>query len=57
MNGWDVAVIIIVAVAFVAVVGSLIYKKVKHKGGGCEDCGCGCEGCSLHGCCHRSEKK
>ncbi len=43
MNGWDIAVLVIVCVAVAAVAGWLIYRKVKHKGGCC-DCGCG--GCS-----------
>lgn len=41
MGAVDIAVIIIVSVAVVAVAGWLIYRKVKHKGGCC-DCGCGC---------------
>lgn len=46
MNGWDIAILVGVSAAFAAVVGWLIYRKVKHKGGGC-DCGCGgCTGCS-----------
>lgn len=55
MNGVDIAVIVIVSVAFVAAVGSIIYRKVKHKGGGCGDCGCGCEGCSLHCNCQHTK--
>lgn len=44
MNGVDIAVIVIVSVAVVAVVGWLIYRKVKHKGGCCD---CGCNGCDM----------
>ncbi|MDE5943843.1 MAG: FeoB-associated Cys-rich membrane protein [Clostridia bacterium] len=45
MNGWDIAILIVVCLAVAAVVGWLIYRKVKHKGGGC-DCGCGgCTAC------------
>ncbi len=44
MNGVDIAVIVIVCVAFAAAVGRLIYRKVKHKGGCC-DCG-SCNGCT-----------
>jgi len=43
MNGVDIAVIVIVSVAFLAAAGAIIYRKIRHKGG-C-DCGCGCEGC------------
>lgn len=49
MSPFDIVIIVAVSVAFVAVVGVLIYKKVKRKGGGCD---CGCEGCP-HACnCH-----
>lgn len=49
MSPFDIIVIAAVSVAFVAVVGVAIYKKVTHKGGGCD---CGCEGCP-HACnCH-----
>ena len=54
MTPLDISVIVIVFVAFVAVVGWLIYKKVKHKGGGC---GCGCEGCPHAGNCKGGAKK
>ena len=40
MNAVDIAVIVIVSVAVVAVAGWLIYSKIKGKGG-C--CGCGCK--------------
>lgn len=49
MNAIDIAVIIIVSLAFVSAVGYLIYRKIKRKGSGCCDCGgsCGsCDGCS-----------
>ena len=46
MGACDIIVIVAVSVAFLAVVGVIIYKKVTHKGGGC---GCGCEGCP-HAC-------
>ena len=45
MTPWEIAIIVVVAVAFAAAVGVIIYRKVKHKGG----CDCGCEGCS-HAC-------
>ncbi|MDE6690458.1 MAG: FeoB-associated Cys-rich membrane protein [Clostridia bacterium] len=54
MGAFDIIVICLVAVAFVSVVGVIIYKKVTHKGGGC---GCGCDGCP-HAChCKVGEKK
>ncbi|MDE6850641.1 MAG: FeoB-associated Cys-rich membrane protein [Clostridia bacterium] len=46
MGAFDIIVIVAVSVAFLAVVGVIIYKKVTKKGGGC---GCGCEGCP-HAC-------
>ena len=49
MSPFDVVVIVAVSVAVVAVVGWLIYRKVKHKGG----CDCGCSGCSA---CARNNK-
>lgn len=53
MNGVDIAVIVIVGIAVLGVVGWLIYRKIKHKGGGC-DCGCGsCNGCTL---CNKSRE-
>ena len=46
MGSFDIAVVVILSVAVLAVIGTIIYKKVKHKDGGC-DCGCG--GCSSCG--------
>lgn len=46
MGACDIIVICVLAAAFIAVIGTIIYKKVKHKGGGC---GCGCDGCP-HAC-------
>ena len=46
MNGLDIAIVVLVSVAVVSVIGLLIYRKVKHKGG-CADCGCcGCTACN-----------
>ncbi|MDE7453260.1 MAG: FeoB-associated Cys-rich membrane protein [Clostridia bacterium] len=54
MNGWEIAVLVIVCAAFAAAVGFMIYRKIKHKGGCC-DCGCdGCTGCSK---CKSDDKK
>ena len=54
MNGIDIAVIVIVSVAVLAVAGWIIYRKVKHKNIGC-DCGCGsCNGCSA---CNKEHKE
>lgn len=52
MNGFDIAVIVVIAVAFVAAVGTVIYRKVKGKGG----CDCGCSGCP-HACNCSGKKK
>ncbi|MGN1103506.1 MAG: FeoB-associated Cys-rich membrane protein [Candidatus Coproplasma sp.] len=41
MTPLDIVIICVVAVAFVAVMGVIIYKKVNHKGG----CDCGCSNC------------
>ncbi len=43
MNGFDIAVVVVISVAVAAVVGWLIYKKIKGKGGCCD---CGCSGCT-----------
>lgn len=54
MSPFDIIVIVAISVAFLAVVGVIIYKKATHKGGGC---GCGCEGCP-HAChCGNGKKK
>lgn len=56
MGAVEIAVIVIVAVAFAGVAGWLIYRKVKHKGG-CAGCDCGCGGGA--GCphCKNADKK
>lgn len=53
MGPFDIAVIVVVSVAVVAVFGWLIYRKVKHKGG-CAGCDCGCG--SGANCPHCKEK-
>jgi hypothetical protein len=53
MSAFDIIVIIAVSVAFVAVVGTVIYKKVTHKGGGCD---CGCSGCPHCNSCQSKKK-
>ena len=49
MGACDIIVTVVLSVAVVGVIGWLIYKKVKHKGGCC-DCGCSsctaCDKCS-----------
>lgn len=47
MGAFDIAVIVIISVAFAAAVGYTVWRKIKHKGG-C-DCGCGC-GSSCESC-------
>lgn len=49
MGAFDIAVIVAVSVAVLAVIGTVIYKKVKYKGPSC-----GCDGCSAcdKGCKH-----
>lgn len=41
MGAFDIAVIVLVSVAFLGAVGYLIWRKAKGKGG----CDCGCSGC------------
>lgn len=53
MGACDIIVIVAVSVAFLAAIGFIIFKKVRHKGGGC---GCGCEGCP-HACHRKGENK
>lgn len=53
MGPFDIVVICLVSIAFLAVVGMIIYKKVTKKGGGCD---CGCEGCP-HACHCKTAKK
>lgn len=43
MGPFDIAIVVIISVAVVGVIGWLIYRKVKHKGGCCD---CGCSGCT-----------
>lgn len=38
MNAIDITVIVIVCAAVAAVVGMLVYRKLKRKGCGCGDC-------------------
>ena len=46
MGAVEIAIVTVVGVAFLAAVGVIIYRKVKHKGGCC-DCGCSsCPSCS-----------
>ncbi|MGN1373521.1 MAG: FeoB-associated Cys-rich membrane protein [Candidatus Coproplasma sp.] len=52
MTPLDIVIICIVAVAFIAALGVIIYKKVKHKGG----CDCGCD-CCPHSCSCKQHNK
>ncbi len=46
MGPFDIAVIVIISVAFCAVAGCAVWRKVKRKGGcDCSSCGC-CPGCA-----------
>ena len=51
MGAVDIVIICVVSVAFLAAVGVIIYRKIKHKGG----CDCGCESCP-HNCNCKSNK-
>ena len=47
MGALEIAIIVVVCAAFAAAVGTIIYKKVTHKGGCCGcDCGRGCAFCA-----------
>lgn len=52
MGPFDIIVIVLLSVAVLAVIGSVIYKKMSGKGGGCD---CGCEGCP-HSCACKGKK-
>lgn len=54
MGPFDIIVVVVICAAFAAVVGTTIYRKIKHKGGGCD---CGCEGCSMCDKCRSAQKK
>ena len=41
MGPFDIVVIVLISVAVLATAGTLIYRKIKHKG----NC-CGCSGCA-----------
>lgn len=48
MGPVDIAIVVAVSVAVAGVIGWLIYRKIKHKGG-CRDCGCsGCTACDKY---------
>ena len=44
MNGWEIAILVIVCLAFATAVGIIIYNKIKGKSC-CGDCN-GCSGCA-----------
>ncbi len=44
MTAVDIAVIVVVSVAFVAAVGIIVWRKLKHKSG--------CDCCDCHSCNH-----
>ena len=44
MGAFDILVIVLVSAAVLAVIGTVIYRKIKHKG---SSCGCGCSGCTM----------
>ena len=51
MGAFDIAIIVVISLAVVGVIGWLIYRKVKGKGGCCD---CGCSGCTA---CDRGKKE
>lgn len=52
MNAFDIAVVVFISVAFVAVVAYMIWRKAKGKGG----CDCGCDACPHCSHCGKKEK-
>jgi len=54
MKAIDIVIIVVVAAAFVAVVGTMIYKKIKQKKDG--TCGGMCSGCPYHSNCQSKAK-
>lgn len=52
MGALDIAIIVIVSVAVFAAIGTIIYRKLKHKGSGC---GCGCDSCSACSKCNKQK--
>ena len=51
MSPCDIIVLIVISVAVVGVIGWLIYRKVKGKGGCCD---CGCNNCPA---CDKGKRK
>lgn len=51
MSGIDIAIIVVVSVLFVAALGYIIYRKLKHKG-----C-CDCADCASCGACKNAKSK
>lgn len=54
MNALDIILAVAVGAAFLAVVAVGIYKKITHKGGGCD---CGCASCPHSSACRSAKKK
>lgn len=52
MNAFDIVVVALISAAASGVIGWLIYRKVKGKGG----C-CGCSNCSGGNACRKSKKE
>lgn len=53
MSAVEIAIVVVVSVAFVAAVTAIVIRKIKYKGG----CDCGCEGCPHCGACNGKDKK
>ena len=51
MGACDIIVLVAISVAVVGVIGWLIYRKVKGKGG----CDCGCSGCTACDKCNKEK--
>ena len=54
----NLGTIIVLLLVLIAIVAASNYRKmVKDKKQGKGSCGCGCEHCTMHGKCHKVNKK
>ena len=51
MGACDIIVLVVISAAVLGVIGWIIYRKVKRKGGCCD---CGCSGCTA---CDKGKKE
>lgn len=46
---------IIVSIILIAAVSGVVVKMIKDRRAGKSSCGCGCQGCSMNGICHKKQ--